>query len=96
MNLNLEQLKAIKAGLEELKTKRDNEYYGICWNLDLGSIAYTFVEEFSVGWPHHTGVKIRPVPETRYQWKGEGLKLRLSLIDHLLKQVDKLIEETTK
>lgn len=53
---------------------------GINWSHDTIEIA-------AMSWPLSVGFGFRrayPVPYTLSRWKGEGLELRLSLIDHTL------------
>lgn len=69
---------------------------GICYNLDEllrqpinGYEVYRFVDACSKTWPLTTGEEGYPVPHVygvRY-WEGENLKLRLSLIDHIIEVV---------
>ncbi len=69
---------------------------GICGNLNeafmvLGveMCAYLFVINCSQEWPEHSGDPEEPILGYEYEkerWKGEQLRLRLSLIDYLIEQ----------
>lgn len=96
-------LSLVKNGLLELKegNVRDKRA-GICYNVSLflpipySGYVYQFVKNYCVGWD---GIE-RPTdfPVSGYfgrwsKWRGEQLEKRLSLIDHLIVQCDKLLEE---
>lgn len=68
--------------------------YGICKNwkeLTGRFICYDLVEKFSVDWEHYNGHTDYPVPDNENfgLWEGVNLEMRLSLIDHILKQLEK-------
>lgn len=70
--------------------------YGICWNLNIlldgCDCGYTIVEEYSIGWAHHTGSRAYPVPQTDRLWQGEGLALRVGLMKHIIKRLTEELE----
>lgn len=73
--------------------------YGICsmWMGEVGcKTTYDFVDVLSEGWEHHSGRKHYPVPQKSREhcWTGEQLILRLSLIDHLLEQLEVISSDT--
>ena len=64
-------------------------YSGICLNLSKYHIiedAYYFVQKNCSDWEYYSGNLCYPVSDDNNygKWEGENLKLRLSLIDHLL------------
>lgn len=66
---------------------------GICsmWLDEVGcNTTYDFVDVLSKGWEHYSGRRSYPVPQEPHEhcWEGEQLILRLSLIDHLLEQLE--------
>lgn len=76
---------------------------GICYNLsnlleeetgDSRKMGYEVVEKFSKKWKHHTGDDDYPVPASDFKneelWKGEQLKYRIDLIDHIVKQLKEI------
>lgn len=92
-------------GLLKVKEKALNGEYnqwdthGICsmWSdeVDNGT-TYDFVAILSKGWEYHSGWSNYPVPQEQHEhcWKGEQLILRLSLIDHLLEQLETISSDT--
>ena len=72
---------------------------GICVNLneafdalEINADAFDFVINFSQEWPEHSGDPKEPIlgyVDEKELWKGEQLRLRLSLIDYLIEQVSK-------
>lgn len=92
-------------GLLRVKEKALNGEYipwgthGVCsmWSdeVDNGT-TYDFVDVLSKGWEHHSGRKCYPVPQEpdEHCWEGEQLILRLSLIDHLLEQLETISSDT--
>lgn len=92
-------------GLLRVKEKALNgEYtqwdkYGICsmWMDEVGcGSTYDFVYVLSKGWEHYSGRKAYPVIQEpdEHCWEGEQLILRLSLIDHLLEQLEVISSDT--
>lgn len=109
MNYTKEQLKLAKEILLNLiSSDREiiEEYFGICWNgfyhpmnkydeeLDEGLVnIYIIVNEFSVGWEHHSGKKSYPVPDIRgNKWEGKNLELRIDLMKYIIGKIDEMLE----
>ena len=65
-------------------------YQGICSNLleltNRADLSYLFVEDNCEDWEHFSGNSAYPVvmSDDCGLWEGEQLKLRLSLLDHLI------------
>lgn len=73
--------------------------YGICsmWMDEVGcNTTYDFVDVLSKGWEYYSGRRSYPVPQEPHEhcWEGEQLILRLSLIDHLLEQLEVISSDT--
>ena len=102
---DIDSYKAIERSLREMIAmedigKLDNPRFGICYNLGRwvnmphgGRVnSYMVVMLLAVGWEHHSGCEVYPVPETlclsscsEYpKWSGEQLGLRKSLLIHML------------
>lgn len=58
---------------------------GICVN----KIVYFYITEKSSSWEHTTGKDCYPVSRTKFRWRYKGLRLRLSLLEHLIACIDK-------
>lgn len=75
--------KAIKGSIDEPR-------YGICYNLSGltgdSDASYDFVVYNCNDWKHFSGNPMCPVKynHNRVLWEGKQLKLRLSLLDHLI------------
>ena len=76
---------------------------GVCYNLmytvdsispHLAVKAYIFVQEQSIGWPHHNGANDNFVPDDyKYgKWEGPNLEMRLDLLDYLIAKCDELLD----
>lgn len=76
----------------------DDPEFGICWNLSHCNKGhshvdgYKLVSELAPSWESFSGSPDFPIPVStggtenrQHLWDGEGLKLRLSLIDHMIK-----------
>lgn len=77
-----------------------NSNSGICckWSDMIdedNSVGYDIVEVFSPSWEHFSGENCLPILgyTNGNLWKGEQLKLRLSLIDHILKCLEEVDQE---
>jgi len=83
-------------GLKELQENTPVRDMGICSNLYTltnTTLSYAFVRFFSEGWIHHTGLPAYPVPRTSDRtWEGQQLQYRLSLIQHLIQQLESIRE----
>ena len=73
---------------------------GIClnWTDELGcdSFGYVLVEQLAPSWEHYSGEMDLPIVGCYARdklWEGEQLELRLSLIDHILKQLEEASQE---
>ena len=72
--------------------------YGICCNLSdyVGFDCYKFVEKYSVGWKHHSGSIVFPVPsyesrnyEDIWDKDTEYGRMRYKLVKYLIKKLEK-------
>lgn len=75
----------------------NNRALGICHNVEtLGSRrAYVLVPFFAQSWPEYSGVPAYPI-KSDYRcskWQGPNLGARLSLIQHIITELDKYIED---
>lgn len=81
-------IKLAKAG------KIEEDYVGLCFQLmdaQLPCQGYDAVNQYSVGWEHHTGNYNYPVERLGDNlWAGEELHLRLDLMNYM---IDKLTLE---
>lgn len=75
----------------------NDKTFGICYNADmLSSVnAYSMVSYFSTSWSGYSGSPEYPVKENREfgKWQGPNLGARLSLIQHIITELDKYIED---
>ena len=68
----------------------DETFYGICYNLAAitgdSDLSYGFVRDNCCDWKFFSGLFDYPVElsDDCDLWEGEQLKLRLSLLDHLI------------
>lgn len=78
------------------KGELNNRALGICHNAEvLGSErAYVLVSFFAQSWPEYSGVPAFPVKfgHKYAKWQGPNLGARLSLIQHIIAELDKYIE----
>jgi hypothetical protein len=80
-----------------------DENFGVCFNLSQGLRTrglkkldgYNIVSKLSVGWEHHTGDWINPVPKELKDdsqpyrpWEGLQRDLRVSLIKHQIQKLE--------
>ena len=86
--------------LKQVKQKRSNTRFGICYNLSklierkyeqLEYTGYDLVRKFSTNWRYHSGNIDYPVPSSLFEevdfWKDKKLKYRLDLIDYIIGQL---------
>ncbi len=75
----------------------DNRALGICHNAEaLGSRqAYVLVRFFAQSWPEYSGISGYPIKGdySCAKWEGPNLGARLSLIQHIITELDKYIED---
>ncbi len=109
MKYTKEQLNVAKNILLSLisEDRKIYDYYGICFNADchptnkydiwsgdcLVSMCHV-VEELSVGWEHHSGDRLFPIPHTKgNKWEGKNLELRIDLMKYIVSKIDILLGE---
>lgn len=76
-----------------------NTYFGICYNAD--SLidndeydAYEVLAYYSPMWPKSTGNPATPIPyKGNNKWTGEYGQLRYELLDFLIEELTKAVEE---
>lgn len=82
-------------GLVQKQPEVLKQDFGICYHLNKmcsgGKLSYEygFVNHFSKGWEHHSGIDRYPVNDNIKlgKWEGENLQLRLDLLEYLIKRV---------
>lgn len=112
MNYTKEQLNVAKQILLNLISDDrilEDEHLGICRNGERhpfnkydrdefsGILSfYNFIDEFSMGWEHHSGEESYPVPYNAGDfWEGKNLELRIDLMKYIVNKIDNILEGMT-
>lgn len=57
----------------------------------INACSYTMVENLSLGWEHHSGNVVYPVPYSGSNWTNSGLSYRIMLVEFIESKINKML-----
>jgi hypothetical protein len=95
----LDHLKGGEGRLDRQKFKFD---YGLCCMVDaellkngIACCGYALVFNVSDTWEHFSGSSLNPIPVVGHIWSGMGLRMRVDFMQHMVKEIETVIEQYT-
>jgi len=106
-NYDKNNLRILLTRLKKLREKRPRNHHknvGICAHV-LGDLSINILAKLWLDWEHYSGREYYPIPSTNKKiksppeyysktkdlWRGKQLELRMDLINHLIKKIEKVL-----